>query len=111
MQGYRLESRGMSIPREITHLKKLNSISRSLQLVNKDTNVTVAQSHSRIRRSIFRKPRDMNLEISQAVSNEVDLVLLTFILVWRERQGERSKTLDMVYQIHAELPESLANID
>ena len=60
------------------------------QLVNKATGETVAQSHSRIRSSFFRKPRDMSLEISGAVSHAVDVVLLTFILVWRERQSEKT---------------------
>jgi len=30
----------------------------------------------------------MSLEISQTVSDAVDIVLLTFILVWRERRRE-----------------------
>jgi len=66
------------------------------QLVNKDTNATVAESHSRIRSSFFRKPRDMSLEISEVVSHAVDIILLTFILVWKERQSERSKRVDMI---------------
>jgi len=45
----------------------------------------------------------MSLEISQAVSNAVDLILLTFILVWRARQNERSKNMDM-YQPHMSIP-------
>lgn len=61
------------------------------QLVKKDTGETAAQSHSRIRSSIFKKPRDMSLEISQALSHAVDVVLLTFILVWTERHNERAK--------------------
>ena len=65
-----------------------------IQLVNKDTNETVAESHSHRRSSIFRKPRDMSLEISQAVSDAVDVVLLTFILVWKERQRERSHSFN-----------------
>ena len=75
-------------PAHLHLLKKLNSISRPPQLVNKDTNETVAESHSQRRSSIFRKPRDMSLEISQTVSHAVDIVLLTFILVWRERRRE-----------------------
>jgi hypothetical protein len=31
----------------------------------------------------------MSLEISEAISHAVDVVLLTFILVWRERQNEK----------------------
>jgi len=72
----------------ITYPRKLNSISRSPQLVNKGTKETVAESHSHRRSSIFRKPRDMSLEICEVVSHAVDLVLLTFILVWSERQSE-----------------------
>lgn len=82
------ESCGTSVPLMITFLKELNSVSRPPQLVNKDTNETVAESHSQRRSSIFRKPRDMSLEISQAVSHAVDIVLLTFILAWRERRRE-----------------------
>ena len=59
------------------------------QLVNNETNATVAESHSRRRGSIFRKTRDMGLEISGAVSLAADVVLLTFILVWSVRQSER----------------------
>ena len=62
------------------------------QLVNKDTNEPpVAQSHSRIRGGFFRKRRDMSLEISAPVSQAVDVVLLTFILVWRERLAGKIK--------------------
>lgn len=49
----------------------------------------------------------MSLEISQAVSNAVDLVFLTFILVWKERQSERSKGIDMVCHAHSEVPMTL----
>lgn len=59
--------------------------------MHKDTGVTAALSRSRVRRRIFRKPRDMSLEISPAISHAVDAVLLTFILVWTERQSERPK--------------------
>jgi hypothetical protein len=62
-----------------------------IQLVNKATNRTVAESHSRIRSSFFRKPRDMSLEISETISPAIDVLLLTFILVWMERQRERTK--------------------
>jgi len=37
----------------------------------------------------------MSLEISEVVSHAVDIILLTFILVWRERQNERLKTVDI----------------
>jgi len=73
----------------ITRLKKTST---PLQLVNKGTDKTVAEPHSRKRSSIFRKPRDMSFEISESISHAVDVVLLTFILVWKERERERSKT-------------------
>jgi len=76
---------------DVEYRWKSKGIGSKVVLVNKDTNETVAQSHSRIRSSIFKKPRDMGLEISQVVSDAVDLVLLTFILVWKERQSERTK--------------------
>ena len=95
---YRWKSKGMGSKVVVRRrsscsptLTKLNSISRASQLVDKATNATVAQSHSRIRSSIFKKPRDMSLEISQTASHAVDVVLLTFILVWMERKNERAK--------------------
>ena len=91
IQRHRLESCGTSTLFIVAHLEKLNSGSRTPQLVDKATNATVAQSHSRIRSSIFKKPRDMSLEISQTVSHAVDIVLLTFTLVWMQRQNERAK--------------------
>jgi len=35
----------------------------------------------------------MTLEISEAVSYAVDVVLLTFVLVWSERQNERKRAV------------------
>jgi len=49
-------------------------------------NKTVAESHSKRRSSFFRKARDMGLEISGVVSLAVDVILLTFIFAWKERQ-------------------------
>jgi hypothetical protein len=97
IQGHRVKSCGTSTL--FTYLRILDSISYSYspQLVNKDTNATVAQSRSRILTSIFKKPRDMGFEISEVVSHAVDVVLLTFILVWRERQNERSKNSDLTW--------------
>lgn len=50
----------------------------------------------------------MSLEISEVVSDAMDIVLLTFILVWRERQGERSKTIEIfdpdTYMVVSPLP-------
>ena len=76
--------------------KLLSPISDPPQLVNNETNATVAESHSRRRGSIFRKTRDMGLEISGTVSLAVDVVLLTFILVWGERQNDRSESKYMM---------------
>ena len=92
IQRHGLESCGTPALSMFTHLDKLNPISCAPQLVNKATNATVAQSHSHIRSSIFKKPRDMSLEISQTASHAVDVVLLTFILVWMERKNERAKS-------------------
>ena len=64
--------------------------------MKKDTNATVAESQSRKRSSLFRKARDMSLEISEVVSLAMDVVLLTFVLVWSERQTERSKSMILV---------------
>jgi len=89
------ESRGTLTGGHLNLNIMLNLIPYSHQLVDNDTNATVAQSHSRIRHSFFRKPRDMSLEISEVVSHAVDVILLTFLLVWRERQNERSKSTDM----------------
>lgn len=58
------------------------------QLVNEDTNATVAESQSRKQSSFFRS---MSLEISETMSLAVDIILLTFVLAWSERQNERSK--------------------
>jgi hypothetical protein len=41
----------------------------------------------------------MTLEISEPIAHAVDVVLLTFILVWRERQTEKSKDIDTTYAI------------
>jgi len=37
----------------------------------------------------------MSLEISQAVVHAVDIVLLTFLLVWKERESERKRALGL----------------
>ena len=65
--------------------KRLSSTSSSHQLVTKG-NTTVAESHSKRRSSFFRRARDMGLEISGTVAPAVDVILLTFIFVWKERQ-------------------------
>ena len=75
-----------------------------LQLVNKATGEIVAQSHSRIRSSFFRKPRDMSLEISDMISHAVDVVLLTFILVWRERQSEKLEGMHAYHDLAVKGP-------
>jgi hypothetical protein len=98
---YRWNSKGTGskvvVRRRYSPISKLDTIFCPPQLVNKDTNATVAESHSRRRSSIFRKPRSMGLEISEVVSHAVDVVVLTFILVWRERQNERSKSVDLLW--------------
>jgi len=57
-------------------------------LVNENSGVVVAESHRRKRGSFFGKPRDMSLEISEAVTLAADVILLTFMLVWEERQHQ-----------------------
>jgi len=73
--------------------KRLNSTSRFHQLVRNHDNTTVAQPHSRTRSGFFRKPREMALEIALSVAYAVDIILVTFILVRRERESERTKSL------------------
>jgi len=109
VQRHRLESRGKSTLFAISRPKRLNSYPRSLQLVNKDTNETVAESHGHRRSSIFRKPREMSLEIAQVISDAVDIVLLTFLLVWRERQSERSKAFGGFDEGLASIPVALGD--
>lgn len=92
VQGHRVKNGGRSICGCLISTKYSNS----RQLVNKDTNAKVAESQSRKRSSLFRKARDMSLEISDAVSLAVDVILLTFVLVWSERQNERSKSMTLV---------------
>ena len=36
----------------------------------------------------------MSLEISEVVALAVDVILLTFILVWRERQNEKLRLIE-----------------
>jgi len=58
--------------------------------VTKDS-TTFAESHSKLRgSSLFKKARDMSLEILGAVSLAMDVILLTFILAWRERRERLS---------------------
>ncbi|KAF9645610.1 hypothetical protein BDM02DRAFT_489280 [Thelephora ganbajun] len=68
-----------------------------LVLVNNDTKAVVVESHRRITgNGSFLKtktPRYMNLDIGGEVVEHTELVLLTFILVWKERIGERAKSV------------------
>jgi len=70
---------------------KSKGVGSKVVLVTEDDSTTVAQSHSRRQSSFFRKPRDMSLEISEIVAFAVDVILLTFILVWNERKAERTE--------------------
>ena len=72
--------------------------------MNKETKQTVAQSHSRIRDGFFKKARDMSLEISPGISPAVDIVLLTFILVWVERQNEKVENPEIWYGASVGVP-------
>ena len=96
---YRWKSKGTGskiVVRRHRQVPRSVHLTTRFQLVNQGSNETVAQSHSRIRSSFFRKPRDMSLEISETISHAADTVLLTFILVWRERQNERSKNTNLL---------------
>ena len=46
----------------------------------------------------------MSLEISATISHAIDVVLLTFILVWMERQNERSKSYSITHAIITGIP-------
>jgi len=65
--------------------KELNPTCCSDQLATKE-NTTVAESHSKRRNGFFKKARDMSLEVSGVVFLAVDVILLTFIFVWKERR-------------------------
>ena len=102
---WKTKGTGSKVVVRYRQLRELNPGSLiSSQLVNKVTGEIVAQSHSRIRSSFFRKPRDMSLEISDAVSHAVDVVLLTFILVWRERQSEKLEGMHTFHDLAAKDP-------
>jgi hypothetical protein len=46
----------------------------------------------------------MSLEISDVISHAVDVVLLTFILVWRERQSEKLEGMHAYHDLAVEGP-------
>lgn len=51
----------------------------------------------------------MSLEISEAVALAVDVVLLTFILVWVERQNQRVVASSMG-NIHPDTPDDFLDV-
>jgi hypothetical protein len=65
--------------------------------VNADTKAVVAESHRQITCGgsflNVKTPRYMNLDIADEVVEYLELVLLTFLLVWKERVGERAKSI------------------
>ena len=69
------------------------------QLVNTETKAVVVESHRRITGgSTFLKtktPRYMNLDIADEVVECAELILLTFLLVWKERVGARAKSSEL----------------
>lgn len=69
----------------------------NVQLVNSNTKAIVVESHRRITAGgnflKAKTPRCMNLDIADEVVEYAELVLLTFLLVWRERVGERAKSV------------------
>jgi hypothetical protein len=86
-QGHGFKSRGKLTDRisRLSTNKQLNFTSCFHQLVGKGNRIA-AESHSKRRNSLFRKARDMGLEISGTVALAADVILLTFIFVWKERQ-------------------------
>ena len=52
----------------------------------------------------------MSFEISSTISHAVDTVLLTFILVWMERQSERTRSVNLWSALPAE-PLSLLPVE
>ena len=83
------------------------NLPRFFQLVNTDTKAVVVESHRRITGGgSFLKtktPRHMNLDIADEVVEYTELILLTFLLVWKERVGERAKTVSELRSIPPDL--------
>lgn len=57
----------------------------------------VVESHRRITGGggFFKTktPRYMNLDVADEVAEHTELILLTFLLVWKERVSERTKSV------------------
>jgi len=74
-------------------------LTHTTQLVNTDTKAVVVESHRRITSTgTFLKsktPRSMNLDIADEVVEYAELILLTFLLVWKERVGARAKSSEL----------------
>ena len=85
----------------------------SIQLVNTKTKAVVVESHHRIAGggSFLRNktPRHMNLDIADEVIEHTELILLTFLLVWKERVGERAKTVSEFRGVAPDLAAVLMN--
>jgi len=90
-QGNRIQTRrtstfSISFGNEFTHFS---------QLVNTDTKAVVVESHRRITSGggFFKSktPRYMNLDITDEVVEYTELILITFLLVRKERLSERAK--------------------
>jgi len=76
---------------------KAKGTGSKLVLVNSNTKAVVVESHRRITGGgSFLKtkpPRHMNLDIADEVVEHTELILLTFLLVWKERVSERAKSV------------------
>ena len=74
-------------------------LTRIAQLVNTDTKAVVVESHRRITGGgnflKAKTPRYMNLDIADEVVEFSELILLTFLLVWKERVGARAKSSEL----------------
>ena len=94
-QGHRVQARRTS------NLIRFFGImlTRIAQLVNTDTKAVVVESHRRITGGgnflKAKTPRYMNLDIADEVVEFSELILLTFLLVWKERVGARAKSSEL----------------
>lgn len=65
--------------------------------MNANTKAVVVESNRRTAEggSFLRTktPRYMNLDIADEVVEYTEIILLTFLLVWKERVGERAKSV------------------
>lgn len=82
---------------DVQYKWKAKGTGSKLVLVNSDTKAVVAESHRQITGGggfiKTKAPRYMNLDIADEVIEHNELILLTFLLVWKERVSERAKSV------------------